>query len=159
MELNHVHNRGDKTGNGTQVTADQLTTDATKATITLNKFDTLYPNGGKLVSILLNSTAAFQGFSQTIQPSNTRPIKRCNLTQERQRNTSPLTDNQMGVEQNGSEELAKFISKQEKAKKRKKLGGMLLKTYDSDIFNNWVKTDWIDGAGRWTYKQYTTPNL
>ena len=24
---------------------------------------------------------------------------------------------------------------------------MLLKTYDSDIFNNWVKTDWIDGAG------------
>lgn len=28
-----------------------------------------------------------------------------------------------------------------------KLGGMLLKTYDSDIFNNWVKTDWIDGAG------------
>ena len=28
-----------------------------------------------------------------------------------------------------------------------KLGGMLLKTYDSDIFNNWVRTDWIDGAG------------
>ena len=28
-----------------------------------------------------------------------------------------------------------------------KLGGMLLKTYDSDIFNNWIKTDWIDGKG------------
>lgn len=28
-----------------------------------------------------------------------------------------------------------------------KLGGMLLKTYDSDIFNNWVQTDWIDGTG------------
>lgn len=26
-----------------------------------------------------------------------------------------------------------------------KLGGMLLKTYDSDIFQNWVKTEWIDG--------------
>ena len=26
-----------------------------------------------------------------------------------------------------------------------KLGGLVLKTYDSDIFNNWVKTDWIDG--------------
>lgn len=26
-----------------------------------------------------------------------------------------------------------------------KLGGLALKTYDSDIFNNWVKTDWIDG--------------
>lgn len=28
-----------------------------------------------------------------------------------------------------------------------KLGGMLLKTYDSDIFNNWIQTDWIDGSG------------
>jgi hypothetical protein len=28
-----------------------------------------------------------------------------------------------------------------------KLGGMLLKTYDSDIFNNWIQTDWIDGKG------------
>lgn len=28
-----------------------------------------------------------------------------------------------------------------------KLGGMLLKTYDSDIFNNWVQTEWIDGVG------------
>lgn len=26
-----------------------------------------------------------------------------------------------------------------------KLGGLVIKTYDSDIFNNWVKTDWIDG--------------
>lgn len=26
-----------------------------------------------------------------------------------------------------------------------KLGGLVLKTYDSDVFNNWVKTDWIDG--------------
>ena len=26
-----------------------------------------------------------------------------------------------------------------------KLGGLIIKTYDSDIFNNWVKTDWIDG--------------
>lgn len=26
-----------------------------------------------------------------------------------------------------------------------KLGGLILKTYDSDIFNNWVKTDWVDG--------------
>jgi hypothetical protein len=47
---------------------------------------------------------------------------------------------------NGSTELAKMfddlISSQ-----ANKLGGMLLKTHDSDIFNNWVKTDWIDGVG------------
>ena len=54
--------RDNTTGNGTQVTADQLTTDATKETIKLNKFNTLYPNGGTLVSILLNSTAAFGAF-------------------------------------------------------------------------------------------------
>lgn len=28
---------------------------------------------------------------------------------------------------------------------KSKLGGLLLKTYDSDIFQNWVKTEWIDG--------------
>ena len=50
------------TGNGTQITADQLTKDATKGTITLDKFSTLYPNGGTLVSILLNNTAAFGAF-------------------------------------------------------------------------------------------------
>ena len=26
-----------------------------------------------------------------------------------------------------------------------KLGGLIIKTYDSDIFNNWVKTEWVDG--------------
>ena len=25
------------------------------------------------------------------------------------------------------------------------LGGLFLKTYDSDVFQNWIKTDWIDG--------------
>ena len=28
-----------------------------------------------------------------------------------------------------------------------KLGGLVIKTYDSDIFNNWIQTDWIDGVG------------
>ncbi len=28
-----------------------------------------------------------------------------------------------------------------------KLGGLLLKTYDSDIFNNWVKKEWVEGTG------------
>lgn len=32
-----------------------------------------------------------------------------------------------------------------RAASKNNLGGLLLKTYDSDIFNNWVKTEWIDG--------------
>lgn len=47
---------------------------------------------------------------------------------------------------NGSTELVKMFDELITAQANK-LGGMLLKTYDSDIFNNWIQTDWIDGAG------------
>ena len=46
----------------------------------------------------------------------------------------------------GSAELAKMFDDLITAQANK-LGGMILKTYDSDIFNNWVQTDWIDGVG------------
>lgn len=48
--------------------------------------------------------------------------------------------------QNGSSELKGMFDDLVEAQSNK-LGGLLLKTYDSDIFNNWVQTDWIDGAG------------
>lgn len=51
-----------------------------------------------------------------------------------------------GTSNNGSAELQAFIGDVVTSQSNK-LGGMLLKTYDSDIFNNWVQTDWIDGAG------------
>lgn len=57
-----------------------------------------------------------------------------------------ITSSSMGEEQNGSTDLAKFVDEIIKSQSNK-LGGMLLKTYDSDIFNNWVQTDWIDGTG------------
>lgn len=47
---------------------------------------------------------------------------------------------------NGSADLVKFFNDIVTSQSNK-LGGMLLKTYDSDIFNNWVQTDWIDGVG------------
>lgn len=46
----------------------------------------------------------------------------------------------------GSQDLKKFLDELIDSQSNK-LGGMLLKTYDSDIFNNWIQTDWIDGAG------------
>lgn len=52
----------------------------------------------------------------------------------------------LNVANNGSAELKNMFDELVSSQ-RNKLGGMLLKTYDSDIFNNWVKTDWIDGAG------------
>ena len=52
----------------------------------------------------------------------------------------------MGADRNGSPELNIF-TKDLIDSQSNKLGGMLLKTYDSDIFNNWIKKEWIEGAG------------
>lgn len=60
--------------------------------------------------------------------------------------TLTIIGTDFGVQNNGSAELTTFINDIILSQSNK-LGGMLLKTYDSDIFNNWVKTDWIDGAG------------
>ena len=56
-----------------------------------------------------------------------------------------ITSSSVEEANNGSTELGKFIDDIINSQSNK-LGGLLLKTYDSDIFNNWVKTDWIDGA-------------
>lgn len=57
-----------------------------------------------------------------------------------------LNGTNLDASQNGSAEL-KTMFEEIVASQGNRLGGMLLKTYDSDIFNNWVQTDWIDGAG------------
>nr|DAX03555.1 MAG TPA: Major capsid protein [Microviridae sp.] len=57
-----------------------------------------------------------------------------------------LQGTELGTTKNGSTELTKMFEDLIDSQANK-LGGMLLKTYDSDIFNNWIKTDWIDGAG------------
>lgn len=57
-----------------------------------------------------------------------------------------LSGTSLDATNNGSTELKNMFDDLTLAQGNK-LGGMLLKTYDSDIFNNWVQTDWIDGAG------------
>lgn len=137
--------RDNKTGNGTQITADKLTTDATKVTITLNKFDTLYPNGGTLVSILLNSTEAFGAFLKQYNLETLDQIRDV-ILHKKGNETLNLIEQNVGEDAGGSTDLSNFI-KDLRDSQSNKLGGMLLKTYDSDIFNNWVQTDWIDGKG------------
>ena len=136
----------DKTTNaGTQVTADQLTTDATKAKITLDKFNTLYPNGGTLTSILLNGTAAFGAFLKQYDLKILDQIRDV-ILHKKGNETLILRGSNLNETNNGSKELENMFEDLINSQ-TEKLGGMLLKTYDSDIFNNWVKTDWIDGAG------------
>lgn len=57
-----------------------------------------------------------------------------------------LAGNDLNADNNGSDDLRVFFDELINSQSNK-LGGMLLKTYDSDIFNNWIQTDWIDGAG------------
>lgn len=137
--------RDNTTGNGTQITADKLTTDATKATITLDKFDTLYPTGGTLVSILLNSTAAFGAFLKQYKLEILDQIRDV-ILHKKGNEVLKLHGENLDANQNGSAELRRMFDDLI-ASQSNKLGGMLLKTYDSDIFNNWVQTDWIDGVG------------
>ena len=60
--------------------------------------------------------------------------------------TLVISEEYTGTPNNGSPELSNFLLELRNSQANK-LGGMLLKTYDSDIFNNWIQTDWIDGAG------------
>lgn len=60
--------------------------------------------------------------------------------------TVVLNGTNLDASNGGSTELKNMLNDLTLAQANK-LGGMLLKTYDSDIFNNWIKTDWIDGAG------------
>lgn len=61
-------------------------------------------------------------------------------------NETLILDDQNITANGGSEELKKFINDLKNSQSNK-LGGMLLKTYDSDIFNNWIKKEWVEGAG------------
>ena len=137
--------KDNKTGNGTQITADKLTTDATKATIILDKINTLYSSGGTLVSILLNSTAAFGAFLKKYNLEVLDQIRDV-ILHKKGNETLKLHGTELDAAQNGSAELRNMFDELI-ASQNEKLGGMLLKTYDSDIFNNWIKTDWIDGKG------------
>lgn len=137
--------KDNETGVGGRITADKLTTDATKNSITLNKFNELYPKGGTLVSILLNSTAAFGAFLKQYDLKILDQIRDV-ILHKKGNETLVLYGSNLNEANNGSTELAGMFDDLINSQ-TEKLGGMLLKTYDSDIFNNWVKTDWIDGAG------------
>ena len=105
----------------------------------------MYPNGGTLTSILLNSTAAFGAFLKQYDLEVLNQIRDV-ILHKKGNETLTLHGENLDTPQNGSAELKKMFNELI-ASQSEKLGGMLLKTYDSDIFNNWIKTDWIDGAG------------
>lgn len=60
--------------------------------------------------------------------------------------TLTLVGDELNTTNGGSENLKSFFNDMITSQSNK-LGGLMLKTYDSDIFNNWIKKEWIEGAG------------
>lgn len=126
-------------------TLDQLTTNAANAEITLNNVNAS-PYATILQFFTTKETANFIKTELGQYDLKVLDQIRDVILHKKGNETLILTSSSFGESGNGSNELSKFIDDVIKSQSNK-LGGMLLKTYDSDIFNNWVKTDWIDGAG------------
>lgn len=126
-------------------TLDQLTKNAANATITLNnvKAD---PYATILQFFTTKETAKFIKTKLGQYDLKLLDQVRDVILHQKGNESLAITGTSFGENNNGSAELSTFINDIILSQSNK-LGGMLLKTYDSDIFNNWVQTDWIDGAG------------
>lgn len=135
---------GTKDGAEKITTMADLTENPESKTITLNKASTILTN---ITSIEFNKDIV-QYTKTKLSQYDLKVLDQVRdvILHKKGNETLILTYSSVGESENGSIELSKFIDDIIESQSNK-LGGMLLKTYDSDIFNNWIKTDWIDGAG------------
>lgn len=135
---------GTKNGAEKIMTMADLTSDATSKTITANKASTLLTNITKIEfdPNIIKYTKTRLGQYDLKILDQIRDV----ILHKKGNETLTLLEENVGATSNGSPELSTFILELRKSQDSK-LGGLLLKTYDSDIFNNWIQTDWIDGAG------------
>lgn len=126
-------------------TLAQLTSNATSAIITLNNM-----NANPYATILQISTTkeTAQFIKTELSQYDLKVLDQIRdvVLHKKGNETLILAGSELNETNNGSAELVTFFNDIINSQANK-LGGMLLKTYDSDIFNNWIKTDWIDGAG------------
>lgn len=126
-------------------TLAELTANASTSTITLNNIDA-DPFATILLFSTTKDTAKFIKTELGQYDLKLLDQIRDVILHKKGNETLIITSSSVGESENGSTNLAKFVDEIINSQANR-LGGMLLKTYDSDIFNNWVKTDWIDGAG------------
>lgn len=123
----------------------KLTTNALTSTITLNAA----PAAPYATILQFQTTQATASFVKTELGQYDLKVLdeiRDVILHKKGNETLHLVDAELKEANGGSENLAKFFSDLGGSQSNK-LGGMLLKTYDSDIFNNWIKKEWIEGAG------------
>lgn len=126
-------------------TLAQLTSNAATATITLNNVKA-NPYATILQLFTTKETANFIKTELGQYDLKLLDQIRDVILHKKGNETLILYGSNLNDTNNGSAELAKMFDDLITSQANK-LGGMILKTYDSDIFNNWVKTDWIDGTG------------
>lgn len=126
-------------------TLGQLTTNALTKKITLNAVPA-EPYATILQFFTTKATASFVKTKIGQYDLQVLDQIRDVILHKKGNETLNLIEQSVGADNNGSEDLATFI-KDIRNSQSNKLGGMLLKTYDSDIFNNWIKKEWVEGAG------------
>lgn len=135
---------GKKNGSEVITTMADLSTDPTGKTITIDKAPSVIT---EIVDIefdknIIKYTKTQLGQYDLKVLDQIRDV----ILHKKGNETLILAGTPLNETNNGSTELTNFFNDLINSQTNK-LGGMLLKTYDSDIFNNWIKTDWIDGAG------------
>lgn len=135
---------GRKNGNDVITTMADLSTSPTTKTITIDKVANVI---SEIVNVefdknIINFIKTQLGQYNLKLLDQIRDV----ILHKKGNETLLLNHDNLSESNNGSTELQNFIGDIVLAQGNK-LGGMLLKTYDSDIFNNWIKTDWIDGTG------------
>jgi hypothetical protein len=126
-------------------TLDQLTQNAKTATITLNNV-AAEPYATILQFFTTKETAKFIKTELGQYDLKLLDQIRDVILHKKGNETLILYASNLNEANNGSAELVNMFDDLITSQTNR-LGGMLLKTYDSDIFNNWIQTDWIDGAG------------
>ena len=124
-------------------TLDQLTKNATNATITLDNVSAS-PYATILQLFTTKETAKFIKTELGQYDLKLLDQIRDVILHKKGNEKLILYASNLNETNNGSAELEKMFDDLITSQANK-LGGLLLKTYDSDVFQNWVKTDWIDG--------------
>lgn len=127
-----------------------LTSNSTTKKITTDKISTIFPSGNSLegyTTIQGIYVGQFPG-DETLYRNSLNTI----LVEQKLETLDKIRDEILKSPGNITLKMSKtsdgevnVLFEKIRLASTNKLGGLLLKTYDSDIFNNWVKTDWIDG--------------
>lgn len=121
------------------VTASSLTSNPSKNEIELDKITAA---GLTILEVTVSKTTINNQFPASKQ--NLLSIKLSELDLLRDTILATKGNIQLNLNQT-TENSGLNVTNQIVTARFANMGGLLLKTYDSDVFQNWVKTDWIDG--------------